>query len=562
MKDSRLSPEVRENSIRELQTHGFDILVIGGGVVGAGTALDAASRGLKVALIESRDFASGTSSRSTKLFHGGLRYLEQFDIGLVREALHERSLMLSRLAPHMAQPMEILYPLTRPTDRPYVGMGIGVYDILGARKSVPSSHRHLSKSMTFRRFPAARRDRIRGSISFHEAHIDDARHTLEIIRTAQMEGAVVANSVSAQSLVVDNDRVVGVRAIDVETGIEFTIQARATITALGVWTASLVEPLVSPGFEVNVSKGVHVTVPKSVINSECALICRTDKSVLFVIPWEEVWVIGTTDTPWEGDLAHPAPTRADVQYLLASVNDLLDSPISSSDIMGVYTGLRPLVGAGEDTTKVSREHVITAPKPGLVCVAGGKYTTYRVMAQQAVSAAESWIGGNVKESTTEYIPLTGARGLGSVTAWSRQLMSRLRVSQVELDRLARRYGVHVFDLADMVDSQPDLAEKVVDEYLAVEFVYAVTHEGALHLDDVLTRRTRVSINTRDRGHESAQRIGELIAPHLKWSPERTLQEVQRYRDRVAAELHAQEMATDSESDHVRRTAPDSRPLAS
>lgn len=562
MNGNMLSPESRRVALEALQSQCFDVLIVGGGVVGAGAALDAASRGLRVALIEARDYASGTSSRSTKLFHGGLRYLEHFDFSLVREALHERSLMLSRLAPHMARPMEILYPLTRPIDRPYVGMGIGVYDALGARKSVPSGHRHLTKGSTLQKFPGGRRNRIRGSILFHEGHIDDARHTLEVVRTAQIEGAVVANSVTATSLLIRGDRVSGVNAVDVESGKEFTIRARATITAVGVWTNSLVAKHVSPGFKITISKGVHITVPRSAIDSSSALISRTNKSVLFVIPWEKVWVIGTTDTPWNGDLAHPAATKADIQYLLDHVNALLESPLTHEDIQGVYVGLRPLVGAGDETTKVSREHQITQPMPGLVCVAGGKYTTYRVMADEAISTASIWLDRRLPPSRTDEISLTGARGLGAIEAWTDQLKFRLAVSSHELERLTRRYGVHVFDLADLVDAQPHLAHEICPGYLSAEVVYAVTHEGALHLDDVMTRRTRISIDTADRGFESCARVGELIAPHLGWTPEKREEEIDGYRSRLIAEKNAQESITDAESDIARLAARDSRPLAS
>ncbi len=245
-----LSPQQRSEALASLERDHFDVLVIGGGVVGAGAALDAASRGLRVALIEARDYAAGTSSRSTKLFHGGLRYLENFEFGLVREALTERSLMLNRLAPHMARPLEILYPLRRVLDRPYVGMGLGVYDVMGARKGVPHAHKHLGREAAREVFPSGDPDVVRGGILFHEAQVDDARHTLALVRTAVEHGAVVASSVRSQGLLHDGDRIIGSHVLDVETGREFDIRADVTITAVGVWTPEVIGSDIDLGFTI------------------------------------------------------------------------------------------------------------------------------------------------------------------------------------------------------------------------------------------------------------------------------------------------------------------------
>lgn len=558
-----LNPTQRAEALGSLAHEHFDVLVIGGGVVGAGTALDAASRGLRVALIEARDFAAGTSSRSTKLFHGGLRYLEHFEFGLVREALHERSLIMQRLAPHMARPLEILYPLRRFIDRPYVGMGIGVYEAMGARRGMPRSHQHVGRRATQALFPSGNPNVVRGGVLFHEAQVDDARHTLALVRTAAAEGAVVASSVRAESLVREDGRVRGARVQDIETGHQFTIEADCTVTAVGVWTQDVVGPDIDLGFRVRASKGVHITVPRDRIDCDTAIISRTDKSVLFIIPWEHLWVIGTTDTPWDFSKAHPAATSTDIGYLLDEANELLRTPLTRDDIVGVYAGLRPLVDSGEDdTAKASREHAVTSPVPGLVATAGGKYTTYRVMAQEAVDACRPWLAPALEPSQTENLTLIGSRDYAAAVADRGAVQARLQVDDDTMDRLLRRHGTDVRLLADYVDDDPALAEPLAAGYLRAEVHHAVVAEGALHLDDVLARRTRLSIETPDRGVEVADEVSRIMAPLLDWSEEQRAGEVASYRDRVAAEIASQQEVTDADSDRVRTSTPDSRNLAS
>ncbi|HET8590208.1 MAG TPA: glycerol-3-phosphate dehydrogenase/oxidase, partial [Nakamurella sp.] len=371
---SRLGPQERAANAARLDGGSFDVVVIGGGVVGSGVALDAVTRGLSVALVEARDIASGTSSRSSKLFHGGLRYLEMLEFGLVREALAERELMLTTLCPHLARPVSFLYPLRhRLVERPYVEAGLILYDTIGGARSVPR-HRQLTRAGALRLAPALRKDALVGGVRYYDGQVDDARHTLTVARTAAAYGAVVQPSTQVVDFLHESDRVAGVRLRDVETGAESTVSAGVVINATGVWTDELQRLSGSRGrFQVRASKGVHLVVPRDRIPSETGLILRTETSVLFVIPWKAHWIIGTTDTDWNLDLAHPAATAKDIDYLLSHINSVLVTPITREDIQGVYAGLRPLLaGESEQTSKLSREHAVARVAPGLVAIAGGK----------------------------------------------------------------------------------------------------------------------------------------------------------------------------------------------
>src|SRR5436190_2808084 len=360
----------------------FDVLVIGGGITGAGAALDAASRGLRVALVESRDLASGTSSRSSKLIHGGLRYLEQFDLKLVYEALRERDLLVSKLAPHLVKPVSFMYPLYKKVvERPYVGAGLVLYDSMeGTKRPVPR-HKHLTARGALKRAPALSPERLAGAMLYYDAQVDDARHTLTVARTAAAHSAVVATRVSATGLLRSADgRVAGARVRDEETGRELTVTAEAVVICAGVWT-DLVHELagVKAGYRVRMSKGVHIVVPRAAVDASTGMIVRTEKSVLFFIPWGEHWIVGTTDTDFSGDRAEPVATEEDIEYILAAANRVLARPLTRADVVAMYAGLRPLVepqtgNGAKPTTKLSREHVVDTPVPGLASIAGGKFT--------------------------------------------------------------------------------------------------------------------------------------------------------------------------------------------
>ena len=619
-----LSPESREAALGALAStvgsEPLDVLVVGGGVVGAGAALDAVTRGLTVGLVEQRDLASGTSSRSSKLVHGGLRYLEMFDFGLVREALEERGLLLTRLAPHLVRPVPFLYPLHHGWERPYVGAGLALYDALASRgrydRGVPR-HRHLFRRQIARVAPDLRPDALTGAIRYYDCEVDDARLVLTLARTAARYGAQVATRTRVTGFVrAADDSVVGVTATDLESGADLEIRARVVVTATGVWTDEVQQVLGGrPALDVEASKGIHLVVPRDRIRSEYGLVTRTEKSVLFVIPWGRHWIIGTTDTAWDLDLAHPAASRADIDYLLQHVNTLLATPLDHDDVEGVYAGLRPLLAgkpgrgvgsAGEreaagrsgPTTKVSREHTVVSPVPGVVTVAGGKLTTYRVMARDAVDLAVAdrtdvpashtervpllgaegfltrtnqrvalsrrhGLDEKVPPSCTDRVPLAGADGYAAVWNARHRLATRHGLHVARVEHLLQRHGALVHEVLALVDADPELGRPLegADDYLRAEVVYAASHESARHLDDVLARRTRVSIETFDRGVTAAPVAAALLAPVLGWSPAQVTREVEHYLARVEAERLSQEQPDDQSADTARLGAPEIVPLA-
>jgi glycerol-3-phosphate dehydrogenase len=538
----------------------FDIVVVGGGATGAGCALDAATRGLSVALLEARDYAAGTSSRSSKLIHGGLRYLEQRELHLVREALRERGLLLNVIAPHLVRPVTFLYPLShRGWERAYVGAGMLLYDELGGHRGL-RRHRHLTKRQALRVAPALSADALVGAIQYDDCQVDDARHTLGVARTAARFGAAVANATSVTGFLREAGRVTGVVARDHVAGEEFAVHARAVINATGVWTDDLQQLVGERGkFHVTASKGVHLVVPRDRLQLDTGLILRTDTSVLFVIPWGRHWLIGTTDTAWTLDKAHPAASRADIEYVLGQLNAVLHQPLGPEDVQGVYAGLRPLLsGESEDTSSLSREHSVAVPVPGLVAVAGGKYTTYRVMARDAVDAAARGLDTFVAPSVTDSTPLLGADGYHALWNRRHRLAEESGLHVARIEHLLGRFGSLTSELLELIARRPELATPLpgADTYLAVEAVYAASHEGALHVDDVLARRTRVSIESWDRGEAAAEPVAQLMGEVLGWSEDDVEREVAFYHARVAAERKSQEQADDRAADAARLMAPD------
>ncbi len=561
-----LSPKNRQDALLQMAETQFDVLVIGGGVVGAGAALDAASRGLKVALVEARDLASGTSSRSSKLVHGGLRYLKQLNFSLVFEALRERKLILQTLCPHLARPVKFIYPLEKTAwDRAYVGTGVGVYDVLGAGRGVPSHLRHLSKTATLKSFRSGKTGAIKGGIMFYEGQLDDARHTMMISRTAASYDALVATSARVISFLREGERVIGAVVKDLETGRDIEVRAKTTVNAAGVWTDEIQQMIGGKGqFRVTASKGVHVIIPRDRIDSDTGLITETEKSLLFIIPcpWsDDFWVIGTTDTPWDLDLAHPAASRSDIDYILDHANRLLEKPLTRDDVVGVYAGLRPLLAGEEDqTSKLSREHAVVSPVPGLVIVAGGKYTTYRVMAADAVDKAVEQLTGKVGRSITDRVPLIGADGYQALANNQKKLAAEVHLDEPRVKHLLGRYGSLIREVVALIAERPELGDPLTSapKYLKVEAVYAVSHEGALHLDDILARRTRISVDTWDRGAAAAQEVADLVAPLLDWNESAVANEVEHYRARVKAEIESQQMPDDRTADAARMGAQEVR----
>ncbi|MGV9304097.1 glycerol-3-phosphate dehydrogenase/oxidase [Nonomuraea sp. NPDC003727] len=560
-----LGPAHRAATLQRMRETEFDVLVIGGGVVGAGAALDAVSRGLTVALVEARDWAAGTSSRSSRLIHGGLRYLQQLDFRLVREALKERGLLLTRLAPHLVRPVPFMFPLRhRVAERLYVGAGLALYDVLGGARTMPR-HRHMSRRKALAVAPGLRPESLVGAVQYFDAKVDDARFTMMLARTAAQYGAAVMTGARVTDLVRDGARVSGARVRDLDSGEEIYVRARQVVNATGVWTDETRQMAGADGRPtVQASKGVHILVRRDRIRLDTGLIMPTEKSVLFVIPWGRHWIIGTTDTAWRLDKAHPAASGADIDYLLDHVNSVLAIPLAREDVEGVYAGLRPLPARdAANTATLSREHAVARPAPGLVTVAGGKYTTYRVMAKDAVDMAVRELGGAVPASVTDRLPVLGAVGFETMWNGRRHLARRYGLDLAKVERLLRRYGSLTEELLELVAGDPVLGECVpgTRDCLKAEVVYAVSHEGARHLEDVLARRTRIATEEKDRGLAAAPEVAALMARVLGWDADDVWRETEHHRLHVEAQLAAERQQDDQAADSARLDVPDRSALS-
>jgi len=502
----------------------LDVLIIGGGVVGCGALLDAAVRGLDAVLVEQSDIASGTSSRSSRLAHGGLRYLEQFEFGLVHEALTERGLLLDRLAPHLVHPVPFLFPVTRQWERPYTGAGIALYDTLsrlGAYGGTMPRPRALSKGAVLGMAPGMKSDAFHSAVRFHDAQIDDARHTVAVARTAAGYGAGVVPNAPVVGLLRDGERVIGAQVrVD---GVTIDAHAKVVLGAVGPWTDALLtmadpahEPVLRP------SKGTHLVVDRSAFVSTCALIARTPTSVLFALPWGRRWLIGTTDTEFVEDPGEVRPDTDDVDYLIGQANRWFDRPLSRPDVLGVYAGVRPLVTeqGTTATASLSREHVVFNPVPGLLAIAGGKYTTYRVMAKDAVDAVLEEGQFPAVACTTDTIPLVGAEGFEQLWAQREALAAGAGLPVDIMEGLLRRHGGHSESVLELIGSDPVLAGRVDpgSGYLLAEAITAVEREAATTLADILVRRTRVALECGDGGRAAARRVGEVLISHCGWDP--------------------------------------------
>ena len=539
---SLLNPEQRKADIELLASEEFDILVIGGGVVGSGIALDAAARGLKVALVESDDFASGTSSRSSKLIHGGLRYLEQFDFKLVREALHEREMMITEQAPHLVKPLSFVYPLHKKyLDRIYVGAGLMLYDLLRGKLRAVPWHKHISFGEMRNEARSLNPEIVTGGLVYYDAQVDDARHTVMVARTAKDYGAHIVTGATVTQITRTPDRVTG--AIVAVDGHSFNVKSKVVVAAAGIWNEELYQQFgIKPGYKIKMSKGVHIILPKDAIDAKTGIIIKTSLSVLFIIPWGNEWLLGTTDTDYTGDREYPVADSADIDYILNEANKVLLPKIRREQILSTYAGLRPLVSPAKDssTTKISREHTVDHPVKGFVSIAGGKYTTYRVMAADAVDAAVKDLDKSSPKSSTKSIALIGAAGYSTLMKQIASLAQSYSVSTACVERMLNRYGSLVSDIFQTIAKDASLAEEILPgaSYLKAEALYAVSHEGARTLVDVLARRLRLAMETSDHGLSVAQEIAELIAPTLEWKKADIKREVAAFEKYVATEMAA------------------------
>lgn len=580
---SSLNPEQRSRALAAMAEQTVDVLVVGGGVTGAGVALDAASRGLSTAIVEAQDWASGTSSRSSRLVHGGLRYLYQLDVRLVAESLHERGLLLTTIAPHLVQAQPFLWPLRTPViERAYSALGVGMYDALAiagarGRRLVPTQ-KHFNRAQAKAAFPEIDENSLVGAIRYFDARVDDARLVVSLVRTAVRFGAHAASRTEVIGYLHEDGavrdggadrtardgtaRVVGARVRDLETGNEFDIRARQVINATGIWTEQTQQLAgAGGGLKVLASKGAHIVVPRDRIRADVGMFLRTETSVLFLIPWPEYWVIGTTDTAWHEPLQHPVPTSADIDYILEQANSALAEPLTREDIIGTYAGLRPLLQPEmldqTSESQVSREHTVAQVAPGLIAIAGGKLTTYRVMAKDAVDFALGAQAG-ARPSITDRTPLVGAEGYAAMLNRAPHLMVTYGWDATRTEHLMDRYGARITSLTTLIDEVPDLNEPLATapEYLRAEVVLACTEEGALHLEDILISRIRLNSSTPDRGSSAAAEIAELAAVCLDWDAAQLAHEVENYRSRVEAELAAQQEPTDADAARVRLRVPD------
>ena len=547
---------------------GLDVLVVGGGITGAGIALDAAARGLRTGLVEMGDWASGTSSWSSKLVHGGLRYLYQLDFALVHEALAERGRLLTTTAPHLVKAQPFLWPLKHAYERSYSAIGVGMYDALAlassrGHRTVPVQ-KHLGRKGTRALAPALQTTGLAGSIRFYDARVDDARLVIDLVRTAVGLGALAANRTRVTGFLTDARGHVGGAAItDLETGAVHEVRAERTINATGVWTEATQDLATDAGgLKVLASKGIHIVVPKETIDAETGIFLRTEKSVLFIIPWKRYWVIGTTDTAYHENRREPVADLEDIDYVLEQANSVLAKPLTHDDIIGTFAGLRPLLQPGtldgdeSKSTQVSREHTVTEAAPGLTVIAGGKLTSYRQMAEDAVDFTIGKDKAKQTPSVTKKTPLEGAAGYHSM--WSRRAAiareSGLSIDHVE--DLLDRYGSDIDLLLDMIEERPDLGNELkgAPEYLRAEIAFGVSHEGALHLEDLLARRTRLTYEHADRGLSVAEEVATLAGELLGWDEAKKEAELASYRSRCEAEAAAQKIASEAEAQKVREQA--------
>ncbi|MEN3265962.1 glycerol-3-phosphate dehydrogenase/oxidase [Pseudonocardia sp.] len=539
----RLSPAGRRAAVAAARTGRFDVVVVGGGVTGAGAALDAASRGLSVVLVEAGDLASGTSSRSGKTVHGGLRYLEQLNFSLVAEALRERDLMVRTTAPHLVTPEPFLVPFTTPWERPYIGAGVLLYDLMaaagrtGGRGGVPH-HRHLTRRGALREAPGLAADVVTGAVQYYDGRMDDARHTLAVARTAAALGAHVLSHARVVGVLREGPRVAGVVVEDALRGDRFDVTASVVINAAGVWAADVQAMAGSASFAVRPAKGVHLLVEQGAFDSRTGLLARAEDSVIILRRWFGHWLLGTTDTTYTGDRRAPTVEQADVDYLLRNVNRYLGRPLSRSDVLGAFAGLRPLLAPvtrdAATTSALSRDHTVVTEPAGMVTVVGGKYTTYRRMARDAVDAAGCELGRALPPSPTAEMPLLGAAGWRAVGNRVPRLAAEHGVPADHVHRMLHRYGAELPAVLAPVRDDPALGRPLrgAEGYLPVEFRYAVTHEGAATLSDVLTRRTHLVIERTDGGTAAAPAVAALLAPLLGWDETRQAREVAEHRAEV------------------------------
>jgi glycerol-3-phosphate dehydrogenase len=518
----------RTRALERLEQEEFDVLVVGGGITGCGVALDAATRGLRTALVERDDFASGTSSKSSKLVHGGLRYLQQKEIRLVYDALHERQRAL-RNAPHLVRVLPFLIPvlsrdgLINPKIARALGSALWMYDLTGGAR-IRKLHERIDRQTALAHMPTLRAPNVAAAYLYYDAQADDARFTLLLARTAAAHGGVLANHCGVTALTKTPDGRVDGATVTAD-GRTFTVQARTVVNAAGVFSDDVraLDEGTHP-HSIRPAKGIHITVPWEKVRNDIAAIVPVpkDRRSIFVVPWGDLTYIGTTDTDYDGPVDDPQCTPEDVSYLLDAMNIAMSEPLTEADVVGTWAGLRPLVTGGtvgQKTADLSRRHKVTTSAGGVVTVTGGKLTTYRKMAEDTTNAVVKTLGRRAG-CRTKKLTLVGQDGPAP-----------------DDEHLARRYGTFAADVLRLDDDAPDLATPLVAglPYRKAEAIYAVREEMATTLDDVLSRRTRARLLARDATGAAAEDVARLIAPELGWDEARIRREVDDFRAAVEHE---------------------------
>ena len=514
----------RSTSLQRLSSEEFDLVVVGGGITGAGVALDAASRGLSVALLERDDFASGTSSKSSKLIHGGLRYLQQGDVRLVYEALRERK-RLRRNAPHLVHVLPFMIPIltkdgvvSKKIARA-LGSAMWMYDLTGGWR-IGKLHRRLSAKKAFAHLPTMEQRKLASAYLYYDAEADDARLCLTVLKTAADNGTAIANRCRVDSIQSSSRTSHEVSVTDTVAGTSFVVRAKCVVSAAGVWADDVrsLDENTHPD-TIRPAKGVHLTVPWEKVRNDIAVVMPVprDRRSLFVVPWisngdgtYKFTYIGTTDTDYKGPVDDPQCTKDDIDYVLAALNASVTTNVTVDDVTAVWSGLRPLVKTDDSSAKagrtadLSRRHKVFTSENGVITVTGGKLTTYREMAEDAVDEACSILGRKAS-CKTKRLALRGANG-------------KRNQSTVLDQHLDGRFGSDASHLRQLMTENPSLAEELVPglPYLKCEAVYAVTHEMATTLDDILTRRTRARLLDRRACKAVAPAVADLVAPYLKW----------------------------------------------
>ena len=533
----------RATSLQRLSREEFDIVVVGGGITGAGVALDAASRGLRVALVERDDFASGTSSKSSKLVHGGLRYLQQGDVRLVYQALRERK-RLRRNAPHLVHVLPFMIPIltkdgvvSRKIARA-LGSAMWMYDLTGGWR-IGRIHRRLSAKNAYKHLPTMPEKKLASAYLYYDAEADDARLCLSVLRTAADKGAAIANRCRVDSIESSSATQHTVQVTDTLTGNAIAIRTHAVVNAGGVWADDVraLDEKKHPD-TIRPAKGVHLTVPWEKVRNDIAVVIPVpkDRRSLFVVPWIPkadgtyyFTYIGTTDTDYKGPVNDPQCTKDDIDYVLNALNASVTTNVTVDDVTGVWSGLRPLVKTDDTSAKagrtadLSRRHKVVTSPSGVVSVTGGKLTTYREMAEDAVDAVCEVLNIN-KKSKTRSLSIHGSQGKRSLSSYRDK-------------HLDGRFGSDAAHINRLIDNDPTLGEELVPglPYLRAEAVYAVTHEMATTLDDVLTRRTRSRLLDRRACVGVAPAVADLIAPLLGWTDDERSKNLAEFMDECARE---------------------------